>query len=135
MQLLWEYADFNIGGHLTDLKRQVHFMADVKEFAKKIAEDQALADALAETASTEEFLAKAKEAGFELTEEDLAKLAVVSEGELSDDELEGAAGGLMASAFFSTCPTCGQRVHVLLGCSTCKTGLMGALSDIDDFFA
>ena len=57
-------------------------MADVKEFAKKIAEDQALADALAEAASTDEFLAKAKEAGFELAEEDLAKFAVVSEGEL-----------------------------------------------------
>ena len=41
------------------MKRQVQLMADVKEFAKKIAEDQALADALAETASTEEFLAKA----------------------------------------------------------------------------
>lgn len=116
------------------MKRQVHFMADVKEFAKKIAEDQALADALAETASTEEFLAKAKEAGFELTEEDLAKFAVVSEGELSDDELEGAAGGISLNTGFNTCPTCGKRVHLSFGCSTCKTGLYGTISMIDELF-
>ena len=72
-------------------------MADVKEFAKKVAEDKALAEALAKAASKEEFLAKAKEAGFELTEEDLAELAKSSKGELLDDGLEGVAGGYWQS--------------------------------------
>ena len=124
----------NIGCHLTDFEKAGTFYADVKEFAKKIAENQALADALAEAASTDEFLAKAKEAGFELTEEDLAKFAVVSEGELSDDDLEGAAGGINLNTRFNTCPTCGKRVHLAFGCSTCKTGLYGTVSMIDELF-
>ena len=68
-------------------------MANVKGFAKKVAEDKTLAEALAKAASKEEFLAKAEEAGFELTDADLAELAKAGEGELSDDALEGAAGG------------------------------------------
>ena len=109
-------------------------MADVKEFAKKAAEDQELAEALAKTASKEEFLAKAKEAGFELTEEDLAELVQMDEGELSDDELEGAAGGLSADAFFAPCPICGKRLpKTSMGCPNCKTGIYGSLSGIDRF--
>ena len=105
-------------------------MADVKEFAKKVAEDQELAEALAKAASKEEFLAKAKEAGFELTEEDLAELAQINEGELSDDELEGAAGGISFDAFCMPCSTCGRKLPMgSLGCPDCRTGIFGGIID------
>ena len=68
-------------------------MADMKAFVKKVAEDKALAESLAKATNKDEFLAAAKQAGYELTEADLAELVCASEGELPDDALEGAAGG------------------------------------------
>ncbi len=69
-------------------------MLDVKEFVKKLSENEDFAAALSEVASKEELLAKAKEFGFELKEEDLVTLTkALGELELGDDDLAAVSGG------------------------------------------
>lgn len=102
-------------------------MESMKEFTKKVAEDKAFAEEIAKAASKEELLAKAKEAGFELTAADLTELAKVGEGELSDDGLERVAGGSMIDLIFRPCPKCGKKCSAALGCPDCKTGVYAVL--------
>lgn len=97
-------------------------MENMKEFAKKLAEDKAFAEEIAKAASKEELLAKAKEAGFELTAADLTELAEAGKGELSDDELDGVAGGSAMSNLFKPCPKCGRMCLIMAGCPDYKTG-------------
>ena len=61
----------------------------LKNFLKKISEDNALAEKFNKL-ETDEFIAAAKELGFDLTAADFAP----SEGELSEDELNMVSGGI-----------------------------------------
>lgn len=75
-------------------------MAGLQDLVKKLADDKAFAESLSQLKTKEEILAKLKENGFELTEEDIAKLQKGKEGELSDEALEGAAGGFLPEQMF-----------------------------------
>ena len=69
-------------------------MADMKDFLAKLNEDKAFADEIASVQSMEELLAKAKAAGFDMTEDELAIWAGAQpNGELTDDELDAVSGG------------------------------------------
>lgn len=75
-------------------------MADMKAFLVKLNEDKAFADEIAAVQSVEEMLAKAKAAGFDVTEDELAIWAGAQpNGELTDDELDAVSGGGPFSRF------------------------------------
>ena len=75
-------------------------MADMKDFLAKLNEDKAFADEIAAVQSMEELLAKAKAAGFDVTEDELAIWAGAQpNGELTDDELDAVSGGGPFSRF------------------------------------
>ena len=61
----------------------------LKAFLEKVKADTSLQDKLKATADAEAVLAIAKEAGFMISAEDLTK----AQSEVSEKELEGAAGG------------------------------------------
>ena len=67
----------------------------MKAFLEAAAQDPALAEALEKAETPDAVIALAKEKGFEITAEDLA--SVPETGELSDDELDGVAGGMILS--------------------------------------
>ena len=72
-------------------------------FLEKVKGDTSLQEKLKAAASPEAAIEIAKEAGFSITAEDIMQSSTV---ELSDEELEGAAGGRRAPtpcAFVSTC--------------------------------
>ncbi len=62
----------------------------LKAFLEKVKSDTNLQEKLKEAGSPEAAIEIAKEAGFSITAEDIQSATV----ELSDEELEGAAGGL-----------------------------------------
>ena len=64
----------------------------LKAFIEKVKADTSLQEQLKAAADTDAVLAIAKEAGFSISAEDYASELYASE--LSDEELEGAAGGL-----------------------------------------
>ena len=93
-------------------------MAGIAEFTKKISTDKAFAEELAKAKSNEEFLAKAEEAGFKFSDEELTELTKPAEGELSDDELKSASGGYYVKP--RACPRCGHIYIPSLGpCRYC----------------
>ena len=59
----------------------------------KVKEDVGLQEQLKETADLDAAVALAKEAGFDVSQADLLRYQAKQAFELSDDELEGAAGG------------------------------------------
>ena len=61
----------------------------LKAFLEKVKADTSLQEKVKATADSEAVLAIAKEAGFSISADDLAK----AQSEISDEELEGAAGG------------------------------------------
>ena len=65
----------------------------MKAFLEAAAQDPALVEALEKAETPDAVIALAKEKGFEITAEDLA--SVPGTCELSDDELEGVAGGMI----------------------------------------
>ena len=72
-------------------------------FLEKLKGDTSLQEKLKAAASPEAAIEIAKEAGFSITAEDIMQSSTV---ELSDEELEGAAGGRRAPTpcpFVSTC--------------------------------
>ena len=69
-------------------------------FLEKVKSDTSLQEKLSAAASPEAALQIAKEAGFAITAEDIQSMQSATV-ELSDDELEGAAGGM--SGWFSPC--------------------------------
>lgn len=70
-------------------------MKDLNELIKRINEDNDFAKELVKAESKEEFLEKLKQKGYELTDEAKSNLLkLIGEKELTDDELENAAGGL-----------------------------------------
>ena len=72
----------------------------LKTFLEKVKGDTTLQEKLKAAASPEAAIEIAKEAGFLITAEDIQSMQSATV-ELSDAELEGAAGGMG--------PTCGQR--------------------------
>lgn len=69
-------------------------MLDVKEFVKKLSENKELANVLSNVTNKDELTAKLKEFGFDLNDEDLLTLKkVLSEAELSEEQLAAVAGG------------------------------------------
>ena len=62
---------------------------DAKSFLEEAARDKELLEKIKNAATTEAVIALAAEKGFALTAEDLKPAA----GELSDDDLDGVAGG------------------------------------------
>ena len=74
----------------------------LKAFTKKVKSDTELQDKCEEAASYEEAMDIAKSAGFSITEDDIQSMQSVS-----DEELEGAAGGR---------EFCGGSISVMLRC-------------------
>ena len=70
---------------------------NVQKFFEKVAKDEELQKALskAEPAQTDAVVAIAKQAGFDFTEEELDAVLQAGKGELSDEALEGVAGGMV----------------------------------------
>ena len=66
----------------------------MKAFLEAAAQDPALVEALEKAETPDAVIALAKEAGFALTEADLAEMTPPT-GELSDDALEDVAGGMI----------------------------------------
>ena len=66
----------------------------LKSFLEKVKADTSLQEKLKAAADAEAALTIAKEAGFAITAEDIQSMQ--SSTDLSDDELEGVAGGLNA---------------------------------------
>ena len=67
---------------------------EIKEqIQQKINNDPAFAAALKEAKNEEEVLSKLREAGFNLTEEDLKEMKKADGAALSDEELDKVAGG------------------------------------------
>ena len=62
----------------------------LKAFLEKVKTDTSLQEKLNEAANADAVVEIAKEAGFSITAEDIMQSSTV---ELSDEELEGAAGG------------------------------------------
>ena len=71
----------------------------LKAFIAKVQDDTSLQEKLKAAADADAVAAIAKEAGFSVSAEDLTK----AQSELSDEELEGAAGGGTFSYGVDTC--------------------------------
>ncbi len=69
----------------------------LKELTAKIKADEAFAANFKGLKSVDEIVAKAKELGYELTDEDIEKLS-----EVSAEDLEKAAGGITVLVWVST---------------------------------
>ena len=77
----------------------------LKAFLEKVQGDTSLQEKLKAAASPEAAIEIAKDAGFSISAEDiqLMQLATV---EVSDDELEGAAGGRISLTWWDARPCC-----------------------------
>ncbi len=88
-----------------------------------------------ECKSADELLALAKGNGYELTaEEAKTRFAELnSEGELSDDELDGAAGGGSCGKSSGYSPKKGDRVSVVYDSNKCPRcgGMLGVITNIN----
>ena len=77
----------------------------LKAFLEKVKSDTSLQEKLKAAADVDAALAIAKEAGFAITEEDIHSMQSATT-EMSDDELEDAAGGgprMSWAAFYTGC--------------------------------
>ena len=70
----------------------------LKAFLEKVKADTSLQEKLKAAASPEAAIEIAKEAGFAITAEDIQSMQSNGTVKLSDEELEGAAGGLQSIA-------------------------------------
>ena len=70
----------------------------LKAFLEKVKADTSLQEKLKAAASPEAAIAIAKEAGFAITASDIHSMQSNGTVKLSDEELEGAAGGLQSIA-------------------------------------
>ena len=85
----------------------------LKAFLEKVKGDTSLQEKLKAAASPEAALQIAKDAGFAITAEDIQSMQS-STVELSDEELEGAAGGMKAPACWEN-SLCGVRTGQAYG--------------------
>ena len=67
----------------------------LKSFLEKVKADTTLQEKLKAAADADAALAIAKEAGFAITAEDIQSMQSATATDLSDEELEGVAGGLI----------------------------------------
>ena len=74
-------------------------------FLEKVKTDTELQDKLKAAASPEAAIEIAKEAGFAITAEDIQSMQSATV-ELSDEELEGAAGGRISLTWWDARPCC-----------------------------
>ena len=74
----------------------------LKAFLEKLKADTSLQEKLKAAADTNAVVAIAKEAGFMISADDLKN----AQSELSDKELEGAAGGWLGTWDARTCDSC-----------------------------
>ena len=77
----------------------------LKAFLEKVKGDTTLQEKLKAAGSNEAALKIAKDAGFAITAEDIQSMQSQS-GELSDEELEGAAGGRISLTWWDARPCC-----------------------------
>ena len=77
----------------------------LKAFLEKIKGDTSLQEKLNAAASPEAALEIAKDAGFAITAEDIQSMQSATV-EVSDDELEGAAGGRISLTWWDARPCC-----------------------------
>ena len=77
----------------------------LKAFLEKVKADTSLQEKLKAAGSNEAAIEIAKEAGFAITAEDMQSATI----ELSDEELEGAAGGYRRGNNCGTCPPYGSE--------------------------
>ena len=77
----------------------------LKAFLEKVKSDTELQEKLKAAASAEATVEIAKEAGFSITAEDIQSMQSATV-ELSDEELEGAAGGCFGCGSFFTYKAC-----------------------------
>ena len=77
----------------------------LKAFLEKVKGDTTLQEKLKAAGSNEAALKIAKDAGFAITAEDIQSMQSQS-GELSDEELEGAAGGRVSLTLWDARPCC-----------------------------
>ena len=82
-------------------------------FLEKVKGDTSLQEKLKAAASPEAAIEIAKEAGFSITAEDIQSMQSAT-AELSDEELEGAAGGMKAPACWEN-SLCGVRTGQAYG--------------------
>ena len=78
-------------------------LEQLKAFLEKVKADTSLQEKLKAAADSDAVLAIAKEAGFSISADDLKNAQVT---ELSDEELEGAAGGGQFTGSYKTCIRC-----------------------------
>ena len=76
----------------------------LKAFLEKVKADTSLQEKLKAAASPEAVMEIAKEAGFSITAEDIQSMQSATE-QLSDEELEGAAGGGTTGGGAGTAPS------------------------------
>ena len=77
----------------------------LKTFLEKVEGDTSLQEKLKAAGSNEATLQIAKEAGFSITAEDIQSMQLATV-EVSDDELEGAAGGRISLTWWDARPCC-----------------------------
>ena len=77
----------------------------LKAFLEKVKGDTSLKEKLNEAASPEAAMEIAKDAGFAITAEDIQSMHSATV-EVSDDELEGAAGGRISLTWWDARPCC-----------------------------
>ena len=77
----------------------------LKAFLEKVKGDASLQDKLKAAASPEAALEIAKDSGFAITAEDIQSMQSATV-EVSDDELEGAAGGRISLTWWDARPCC-----------------------------
>jgi len=77
----------------------------LKVFLEKVKTDTSLQEKLKAAASPEAALEIAKDAGFAITAEDIQSMQSATV-EVSDDELEGAAGGRISLTWWDARPCC-----------------------------
>ena len=88
----------------------------LKAFLEKVKSDTELQDKLKAAASPEAGLEIAKEAGFSITSEDIQTMQSAT-GEVSDKELEEAAGGtILVGGIMASAIACGMVVSMTLEC-------------------
>ncbi|QNI47350.1 Nif11-like leader peptide family natural product precursor [Synechococcus sp. A15-60] len=77
----------------------------LKAFLEKVKTDTSLQEKLKAVGSNEAALEIAKDAGFAITSEDIQSMQLATV-EVSDDELEGAAGGRISLTWWDARPCC-----------------------------
>ena len=114
-------------------------MDKIKELYQKVAADNVLlekfqailkdAEAAGKKATEEKLIAFAKEAGYDVTIEEVQAFGAQSKGELNDDELDVVAGGkLDPYKLFNSIATFG------IGCAVASFGIASGGGDCGEYF-